>query len=328
MTTHRTFPRLLVSVTATACALLALPLATPAVAQTTRVTIGSTAAASSDYVYYVTVSRLINQHLKNIESNVIETGASLDNVRRMANRQIDLGLVTTNIQYQAFNGTGAFEGKPVKTRMLWVYALSPQNVVVREDSGVKTLAELAGKRFNPGIRGSGTEKTAEGVLAALNIKPDFVRGSTGDMVAGIKDNRLIGYVKGGMGDASIMDLASATRIRVLDLNASERAKIRATFPDLSIVDVPAGATPGLPGYSTWGFGTATAASPELPEAVAYAMVKVVNENLAAQQAAYPGLKQSGMSIADLTLKYSVAPLHPGAIRYYREIGKTIPPNLQ
>lgn len=297
----------------------------PAMAQT-KLSIGSTASASGDYVYFVAASRIINQHVKGVETTVLETGASLDNVRRMANKQIDLGLITTNILYQAYNGVAPFEGKAVKSKMLWVYAMSPQNVVVREDSGIRTISDLAGKKFNPGLRGSGTEKTAEGVFAALGVKPDYVRGSTGDIVAGIKDNRLTGYVKGGIRDASIMDLASSTKVRLLDLNAGEKAKIRAEFPELSIVDVAAETTPGIPGYATWGFGTAIAASPELPEEIGYAIVKALNENLEAQHVAYPGMRQADPP-ADLTLRYSVSPLHPGAIRYFKEIGKQVPAAL-
>src|SRR3546814_9093614 len=52
------------------------------------------------------------------------------------------------------------EGKKTDSRLLFVYSNAPQNVIVRNDSGVKSLADLKGKRFNPGLKGSATEKTA------------------------------------------------------------------------------------------------------------------------------------------------------------------------
>lgn len=294
----------------------------------TKLAIGSTASASSDYVYFVAFSRLINAKVKGVESNVIETGATLDNLRRISNNQIDLALVTTNMLNQAYAGKGTFEGKPVKARILWVYGLSPQNVIVREDSGIKTIAELVGKRFNPGLRGSGTEKTAEAVFKVLGIAPDYVRGSTGEMVANIKDNRVLGYVKGGAAmrlDASAMDIASTTKIRVLSLTDSEKTKVRSSFSELSVIDVPDNMTPGVPAYSTWGFGSAVVARPDLPDELGYQITKAVNENLEAQYASLPDLKR--MNFVELTLKYSSSPLHPGAARYYKEIGKQLPPTL-
>src|SRR3546814_10633564 len=81
------------------------------------------------------------------------------------------------------------EGKKTDSRLLFVYSNAPQNVIVRNDSGVKSLADLKGKRFNPGLKGSATEKTAEAVFKALGIAPEFVRGSTTDIVDAVKDNR-------------------------------------------------------------------------------------------------------------------------------------------
>ena len=102
--------------------------------------------------------------------------------------------------------------------MLWVYSQAPQNVVMREDSGVTSMAELDGARLNPGITGSATEATTIAVMETLGLTPEYVRGSTTDVVAGVKDNRMAGYVKSGVGeklDGSSMDIATFTPIQVL-----------------------------------------------------------------------------------------------------------------
>lgn len=294
-----------------------------------KLLIGSTSASSSQYGYFVAIAKLINEHVPGVEASVVETGATVDNLRRMARRQVDLGLVTTNVGQHAFAGKNAFEGRPVDNRLLWVYSIAPQNVVVRADAGVDSLQDLAGKRFNPGIRGSATEQTAEAVFRTLGIEPDYVRGSTTDVVAMIKDNRVVGYVKSGVGnklDASSLDIATLTPIKVLSLDDAQAERLRTAMPDISVVDIPAGAAEGIPAYRTWSFGLAVHATPDLDEETACRIVKAVMEDRTVQASALANLK--GADLAAMTLQHGTVPLHPGAARYFAEQGYDIPARLK
>lgn len=293
-----------------------------------KLLIGSTSASSSHYGYFVAVSQLINDQVAGMESSVVETGATVDNLRRIARGQIDLGLVTTNVLYHAYHGDGDFAGRAVPSKLLWVYGIAPQNVVVRRDAGVAQLAGLAGKRFNPGLKGSATEKTAEAVFGLLGIRPDYVRGSTTDIVAAVKDDRVIGYVKSGAGmklDGSTRDIMTMIPVTVLSLDADQTAKIGQAMPELSLVDVPAGAGPDLGAYTTWGFAVAASASLDMDEETAYRIVKAVCEDRTVQGNAMASVK--GVDLAEMTLKYASTPLHPGAIRYFRERGLQVPERL-
>lgn len=306
---------------------LAVAAAAPSHAQQ-KLLIGSTSASSSHYGYFVAVSQLINQKVNGVATSVVETGATVDNLRRFARKQIDMGLVTTNTGYQAYKGLADYEGKPVDTRLLWVYVPAPQNIIVRADSGVTKLADLAGKKFNPGLRGSATEKTTEAVFKVLGIEVDPVRGSTTDIVDAIKDNRSIGYVKSGAGnrlDGSTMDIATFTKLNVLSLTPDQAAKISAGLPELGVVDVPAGAGEGIPAYTTWSFGVATHARPDLDEETAYQITKAAMEDTTVQANAMAELK--GVNLAETTMKYGSVPLHPGAARYFREKGYDIPARI-
>ncbi|NLD67780.1 MAG: TAXI family TRAP transporter solute-binding subunit [Limnobacter sp.] len=301
--------------------------AAPVAAQE-KLLIGSTSASSSQYGYFVALSQLINAKVPGVESSVVETGATVDNLRRMARGQVDIGLVTTNVSYHAWAGQEAFEGNKVDNRLLFVYSPAPQNVVVRADSNVKTLADLAGKRFNPGLKGSATEKTAEAVFKTLGIAPDYVRGSTTDIVNQIKDNRVIGYVKSGAGsklDGSSLDIATFTKVAVLSLTPEQKQLLADKMPDISVVDIPAGAAEGLPAYSTWNFGLAVSARPELSEETAYQIAKAVFEDETVQVGALSSLK--GLDLMKLTLETGTIPLHPGVVRYMKEKGATIPDKL-
>ncbi len=299
-----------------------------AAAQSKKLLIGTTSASSSHYGYFVAVSQVINSKVKGIDTSVVETGATMDNLRRLERRQMDLGLVTTNVIHHANAGTGDFAGKPVKSRLLWIYSIAPQNTVVRKDSGVKTLAELNGRKFNTGLKGSATEKTSDAVFALLGIKPDVVRGSTGEIVDAVKDNRIAGYVKSGAGlklDASTREIATFTPISVLSLDDAQKAKIGSAMPELSLVDVPKDAQTNIPAYSTWGFGVGAAASADLDEKTAHDIVKAICEDKEVQAAAFGDV--AGVDIAEMTIKYAASPLHPGAVRYFRERGLRVPARL-
>ncbi|WP_417811140.1 TAXI family TRAP transporter solute-binding subunit [Thalassospira alkalitolerans] len=306
---------------------VAVGLSFPAFAQQ-KLLIGSTSASSSHYGYFVSVAKLINDNVGDVVASVVETGATMDNLRRIERNQIDLGLVTTNVAQHAVAGTNSFDGHAMDLGLLWVYTGAPQNVIVRKDSAVENLANLAGVRFNPGIKGSATESTTEAVFKTLGLSADYVRGSTTDIVDMIKDNRVSGYVKSGAGnklDSSTLDISTFTPIRVLGLSADQKVSLAEKMPDISVVDVPAGAADGVDAYTTWSFGVGVGAGSNLSEDTGYKIVKAIMEDKTVQGAAMASVK--GVDLAKLTLQYATIPLHPGAAKWYREQGIEIPARL-
>jgi len=291
---------------------------------------GSTQSSSSHYAYFVAVAKVINARVPDVNISVVETGASVDNINRIKKGDLDMGMTTIHLQYQAYHGLDAWKDKPIKDQyVMWVYQPAPQNFVVREDSGVKSVYDLAGKPFNPGIRGSATEKTVEAIMDALNIAPNFVRGGTEDAVAAIKDKRVVGYVKSGAGvdslDASTLDLATFTSIRLLGFTPEDIAKVQAKYPYLSPIAIPKGIYKDSPAYKTFAMLIGTVVKKDLSEDLVYKMVKAACEGFDEQVAAYPSIK--GVSLPQLTLETCNVPLHPGAIKYYRELGLKVPENL-
>lgn len=297
-------------------------------AQAQDLLIGSTSASSSHYGYFVAVGQLVNENAEGVKATVVETGATMDNIRRMSRNQIDLGLVTTNVAQHANAGSNEFEGNAQDLRLLWVYTGAPQNVVMRNDANVGSLEGLASVKFNPGIKGSATESTTEAVFKTLGLTADYVRGSTTDIVNSIKDNRVAGYVKSGSGnklDGSTMDIATATDIGILGLSAEQADKLRAEMPDISVVDIPAGAADGIPAYTTWSFGVGVAAPASMDDETAYKIVSAIMADTSAQANAMASLK--GASLADMTLQFGTIPLHPGAVRWFKEQGIELPAKL-
>tara|TARA_R110002012_G_scaffold29494_1_gene90857 strand:+ start:2367 stop:2894 length:528 start_codon:yes stop_codon:yes gene_type:complete len=167
---------------AAALSLAGLGVALPAQAET-RLAFGATNSQSAHYAYFASLAKIINSAYPDAyQASVVETGATVDNLKRMARDQLDIGLITTSTLYHAYNGIKSFDGKPIESKLLWAYSLAPQNAVVRRDSGIEKLSDIDGKKFGPGMRGSSTEATALAVFDLLEISPDWVRGTNSEQV--------------------------------------------------------------------------------------------------------------------------------------------------
>lgn len=307
---------------------------TPSGAATKFLTIGSTSTSSSHYSYFVAVAKIINENLPGVNATVVATGASIDNIKRMAKGQADLGLVTLDAGYMAYHGTGSWKDAAVKKqRILWLYMTTAVHYVVREDSGVKTLYDLHKKAFHPGMRGSASEAAAMAIFKILGIEPQYHRGDTGDAVAAVKDNRIVGICKSGLGkgfDASIMDIATSTPVRVLEFTDKEIKKVNAEMPYVSWLTVPAGTVKGMGDFKTVANVNFVMGVEDIPQEIAYKTIKAICANTATQEAAFPAMK--GLNIPKGTLEAAMSvsnpvPLHPGSIQYFNEIGLKVPKEL-
>jgi TRAP transporter TAXI family solute receptor len=300
----------------------------PALAAEKRLTIGATGTSSPFYGYFVAVSQLINDKIPDMRANVAETGATVDNLKRMSRNQLDLGMVTTNILNHAYYGTKEFDGKPIKSKLLWVYSSTPQTTFVRAASAIKDWKDLNGAEINPGIRGSASEVTTEAVFKTLGITPKYFRGSASDYVSAMKDNRIVGFVGSSTGlkmSSTQLDIHTFTPLRPLSLTPEMAKAILEHHPDLTVVNIPEGSGRGVPAFTCWAFALGASAAPEMDAETAYQIVKVVMEDTVKQVGAMPSMQ--GADLAKMTLESGSSPLHPGAIRYFREKGLSIPDRL-
>ena len=298
------------------------------------VNIGSTASSSGHYPYWVSIGQSVEAGSGGqIIATVMETGSSLDNIRRLGRGDIQFGLVTAEAAAQAYLGLGVFDGDEPRTdlRTLWYYVATPNMFVVRSDAGVDTLADLTGKPMNPGIPGSSTESIAIATFETLGIEPNLIRGSTGDAISGTRDGQMIGYVKSAAGvsapDSSFVELSTFVDVKVIGLTEEQVTQVTDAYPYFPPITVPPGVYAGQDEpYHTLAVvpgGVATVDS--LSEEDAYEIVKHVFENQSMQEDAFAGVR--GVDLAALTLEFSITPLHAGALRYFREIGVEVPDRL-
>jgi TRAP transporter TAXI family solute receptor len=295
---------------------------------------GTTATSSGHYPYWVAVSQSIEQGSDNqIFVNVLETGSSIDNLRRMGRGEIEFGLVTAEAAGQAYLGLGVFEDEDPweEVRTLWYYVATPNIFIVRADAGVQSFQDLDGRQFNPGIPGSSTESIAMAIFETLEVQPVLHRGATADAMAATQDRQIVGFAKSAASatvpDASFVELRTFTDVQVVGLTEEQVGLVTELFPYFVPVTVPAGVYPDQdePYHTIAVVPGAVSTSELLSEQDAYDIVKAVFENKQLQEEAFGGV--ADVDFAELTIDLSIAPLHAGVVRYFRELGVEIPDHL-
>ena len=291
------------------------------------ITMGTTSPTSSHFTISVAMSKAIETGIEGATVNVIETGASVDNVLRLAREEIDLGLATTDILISARNGTGKFEGNAIPdTVALYPYSASVLLFAVTEDSGVTSLDDLDGKKFNPGIRGSAAETLTTTVLSMFGINADLVHGAVGDAVEGIKNRQIIGYSKYGASnsaDATLQELMTSTKMRLIGFSEEQEKAATEAMEGVGFTTLPAGLIPGseemrVPKLNVF-FLTRTGV---MDDETAYDIARSIHQNMDLLVEAWPQLADYDIAAdAVATIETGIA-YHPGAARYWKEaVGK-------
>jgi len=310
-----------------ALALTALPTYSQA-AEQTFVTIGTGGVTG---VYYPTggaICRLVNKGKKEhgIRCSVESTGGSVYNINAIAGGELDMGVAQSDVQYQAYNGTGKFEkdGPQKDLRSVFAVHSEPFTVVARTDSGIKNFMDLKGKRVNIGNPGSGQRNTIEVLMGAMGwTKDDFKLASelkAAEMSAALCDNKIDAFVyMVGVPNGSIKEATTTCDAIIANVDGEVVDKLIADKPYFRAATIPGGIYRGTDEDAhTFGVAATFVSSAKVSEDVIYQVVKAVFENFDSFKKLHPAfanLKKEEMIKEGLS-----APLHDGAIKYYKEVG--------
>jgi len=216
-----------------------------------RLSIATGGTGGINYVYGGGLASLISKNIPNVDANAEVTAASVDNMKLLQAGKADLTFSYTDVLYDAYLGQGAFkETGKVPARSLAVLFATLSHVVVSDESGIKTLADLRGKRVSVGAAGSGTEVLAKRLLEAVGIDPDtdFRRERLGvaESANAMKDKKLDAFFwGGGLPTAAILDLAATPgqKIHLLPNVEALDAMVKKYGPLYSKVTIPKPYTP-------------------------------------------------------------------------------------
>ena len=277
-------------------------------------------------IYYpigVGLSQVYTKAIPEAKSSVQATKASVENLNLLQAGRGEIALTLADALSDAWNGNEELGFKvPLKKLrgVAGVYSNYIQ-IVASADSGIKTLADLKGKRISVGAPKSGTELNARAILKAAGLTyKDFAKVEYlpfGESVELIKNRQLdVTLQSAGLGVASIRDLATTMKITVVSIPADVVAKIG--DPAYQPATIPANTYTGqeaaVPSVAIKNF---LVTHEGVPADQVYAMTKAVFTNLDQLAAAHSAAK--GINAAD-AVKSPPVPLHPGAERYFREAG--------
>ena len=282
-------------------------------------------------VYYPTggaICRLVNMDRREhgIRCSVESTGGSIYNLNTIRAGDLDLGVVQSDWQYHAYNGTSRFEEAGPNEKLRAVFSIHPEpyTVVARADAGVRNFQDLKGKRVNIGNPGSGQRATTDVVLEALGwTVRDFRLASElrpAEQAAAMCDNRVDAIIYTvGHPNGSIQEATTTCDAVLVNVTGPEIDKLVNERDYYRTATIPAGMYRGNnEDTTTFGVGATFVSSTDVPEDVIYHVVKAVFDNFDDFKRLHPAfenLKKEEMIKDGLS-----APLHPGAIKYYKEVG--------
>ncbi len=315
------FKRLLVVVLVVGMAIMAAPPAEAA----QDILFGGASITGVYYQVALQISALMNRHAR-ADYNYVgrPTGGSVFNINALERGAFDFGVAQSDRNWQAYNGSADWEGKPV-TKLRSVFSMHPETVmlVTRKDTGIKKVEDIKGKRINIGNPGSGQRGNAEDVLRIYGIDQRNDIGAEGLQQAeasrALVDRKIDAFFYTvGNPSAAIEEPATSVDIVMVPINSPAIKEFAESLPYYIVTRIPAGTYHGVTeDIETYAVTATVVTSADIADDVVYDMVKTVFENLEelkASHAAFRYLNPQEM-LGGLS-----APLHPGALKYYQEKG--------
>lgn len=296
---------------------------TPASSEKIDLLMGTGSQGGTYYPLGQEMANVWNKNIENVNVTATESGASVENLAKISNGQFDLGMTVNLTAYSAYKGEGDFNGKKVEN-MAFIGHIYPEvlQVVTRESTGINSIEDLKGKRIAIGPPGSGTQAATKIILEAHGIKDgdyEAYQEGFGDAKSKLQDGTIdASFGLLGLPDSGFDELQAAVKdVKLLSLNPDK----------LGIIEEKSGYVPYTikAGVYEWlkediqtvsAFAILMANTDKVNDDLAYQLTKVMLENV--DQNTHPQSKH--MTKENALNGLGDLPIHPGAEKYYKEIG--------
>ena len=293
------------------------------------ITIGTGAVTG---VYYPTgeaISRMINNKSGQygIKATVESTAGSVYNINAVASGDLEFGIAQSDRQYQAVHGKAEWSKiGPVK-KLRSVFSIHPESItlVASEKSGINSVSDLKGKRVNLGNPGSGQLQNSKDVLSAFNISLDDIKAEYVKAVEApglFQDEKIdaffytVGHPNGNILEAT----SGRIKVNLVPINGPPVDMLLKKYPYYAKTLIPGRFYPDKikkGDVESIGVKATLVTSSEVDDDTVYAVTKEVFENLEEFKTLHPSYS---VLTKENMLEGLSAPVHPGALRYYRETG--------
>lgn len=292
------------------------------------ITIGTGSVTGVYYPAGGSICHLLNRgRIKHgIRCSVESSSGSVENIENILSSNIDFGIVQSDTQYQAVHGLSGFAPDGPNDRLRSVMSLYYESftLVVRTDSGIKSLGDLPGKRVNIGNNGSGQRATMEIVMQAMGWTKDTFSEihefKASEQSRALCDGTIDAMVyMVGHPNASIKEATALCDSVLIDVSGPEIEKLVHDNKYYSLVTIPGDMYRGAKNKTnTFGVGATLLTRANMNEEVVYEITKSVMENINTFRELHPAF--STVNPIKMVSEGLSAPLHPGALKYYREKG--------
>lgn len=292
----------------------------------------SIATGGTGGVYYPLgggMAALISKHIPATEATAEVTTASVDNMKLIHTGKVALALTLPDTAWDAYQGQLKGLNEKVAVRSLLALYSNYMHIVTLEGSGIRSVADLKGKRVSTGAPGSGTEVKGLRVMEAYGLTGKDLRSQerlgVGESAGALKDRKIDAFIwDGGLPTAAILDVAATPGIKMHLIPHSDAvAKMVAKYGPLYFVGtIPKGVYKGVEEEVPVAAVTNLLVAHErMEESLAYQITKLFLERTADLVAVHK-------AATEITLKSAVlgspVPFHPGALRYFKEKGVKVP----
>ena len=287
--------------------------------------IGTGGTAGTYYPVGGMIANAVSQPGKIIATAQASNG-SLANVTAVAAGSLEAGMTQSDVASWAYTGTGAFDGKPRITDLRMIANLYPESIhlVVKKGSGIKSVADLKGKRVALDEPGSGTLINARMVLAAYgvketDIKPEYIKpNQAGDK---LKDGALDAFFfVGGAPAGAIAELASSgTGIELVALTGASADGLRIANPYFAVDTIAANTYKDVAAVQTLAVGAQLVTNAKVDANTVYEITKAIYSE-ATQKTLQAGHAKGRFITKENAVKGVGIPYHAGAEKFYKEAG--------
>lgn len=292
------------------------------------ITIGTGAVTGVYYPAGGAICRLVNRGRKthNIRCSVESTGGSVYNINALRTGEMDIAVAQSDWQYHAYKGTAYFAGQPPFTKLRSLFSLHSEafTVVARADSGIKKFDDIKGKRVNIGNPGSGMRATMDVVMQAKNwTVKDFKVASelkASEQPQALCDNKIdVMIYAAGHPNGAVQEATTSCETVIVPVDGPDIDSLLKEYPFYTPAVIPGGMYPGSPhDVKTFGVRATLVTTSDLDEDVAYEVVKAVFDNFDNFKTLHPVFV--GLDPEEMITLGNTAPMHKGAIRYFKEKG--------
>jgi TRAP transporter TAXI family solute receptor len=286
-----------------------------------HLTIGTASPGGTYYVYGEGLAKILTRAL-DLPVTMRPTDGPTQNIELLEAGDAKVVFVTSGIALQAWNATGVWAGKKPARSMRAMFPMydTPFQLLAFQESNIRSIADMAGKRIGIGPRGGTSATYIPEFFSTLKVAATFVFGEWSDLAAQMNARTIdVLAVGAGVPFPSFIELEAKNRVRYVTLTREDIAALRLAMPELSPSRVPAGTYPSLlRDYQTLGLYNFAVAHADLPADLVYNIVRVVfdkHEEMMEVHASAAATVPANME------RNTFLPLHPGAIRFYRQIGR-------